>query len=297
MGDKDTFLAAAMALDAPYYDVKTPVQTIGYYHEDNVWDPQAILQAHPVIDELRYGNGSNHTGFDFSADEDHFPLNSFERVPPIFLHSQQNKPNAGYIAGSFRGRTPYRKYRPLEEIVSGFGFDIERSIWDEIIWTVCGEELDAYVFSDWIDNELVRLDQANENGGLCKEMKDIYAVLFEGAEPKLPATDDSGDTASTDDESSGDFVQFDDKEESNEEDSNNEAQPNGDSAALDLSEPVTVTTTLPGMFDDENNSVTITYKVSVKPASSEPEPNIVVLPPARPDRHMPPQRRPNTDTS
>lgn len=152
-GDKDTFLFAAAALGAPFYEVKTPLQTLGYHDETNDWEPMSILQANPTVDQKRYGSGKNHTGFDYVFPDEQFTLERVRsRVPAGFLHSEQNKPNAVVKLGWWRGQTPRRSYQPGEEMIEAFGYDIEKTIWDELVWTACGKELNGHVFKGWVDD-------------------------------------------------------------------------------------------------------------------------------------------------
>lgn len=54
---------------------------------------------------------------------------------------------------------------PPEGMVEKYGFDVEKVVWDEIVWTACG--LEGYVFRDW-----------EERGDVCGEVRKVHVRLF-----------------------------------------------------------------------------------------------------------------------
>jgi len=166
-GDKDTFQAAALVLNATYYKVKTPLQTLGYHDEKGEWMPMAIVQANPTIDQSRFGDGTDRTGFDYVFPDDQFTLQHLQtRVPPAFLHAEKSKPNAGLKLWEFRKTAPIRAYQPADQVMKAFGFDLERVIWDQMVWTACGEELNGHIFSSWEEiSDIILKAEADDKEG------------------------------------------------------------------------------------------------------------------------------------
>lgn len=117
-GDKETFMAAAVALDAPHYRVKTPPLALGRY-DGKTQKGTAIVQYLPSDD-----NQSRQT------------------VRPAFLHSNTPKMNAGHLVDegdllSVDGKSRLRLLGPKSDVVRLFGFDIEDTLWDLLVQTGC----------------------------------------------------------------------------------------------------------------------------------------------------------------
>jgi len=177
-GDKETFLAAATALGAPFWAVQTPIKTIGYFDDggEGPWHATGMLQAHPGLDFTRFGRG------------DHAQNEDDPAIPGAFLHSEQHKPNAGRYSRLWQTSVRQRMWQPLDEMVARFGYDIERAVWEEIVWTACGPELHGHVFRDWVDNaEFV------DEGDVCAQARGVFEVMFGSAAP-----DGSGATGAAD---------------------------------------------------------------------------------------------------
>lgn len=155
-GDKETFLAAAHALGAPFYAVGTPIDTIGF-HNNGLFKPTGMLQASPIDDlrRSRPGGGGD------------------EKVRPAFLHSEQHKPNAGRFSRLWQREIKQRMWEDEERMVEIFGSDMEKAMWEDIVWTACGEELKGYQFRDWVNNP----DWVDE-GDICAQARAVYDELF-----------------------------------------------------------------------------------------------------------------------
>lgn len=121
-GDKETFLAAAVALNATYYRIKTPAASLGRH--DGVTQKGTAMVQHLPSDDLK-----------------HEPT-SRESIRPMFLHSNTPKMNAGHLVDegdlvSVDGETRLRLLGSKDELVKRFGFDVEQSIWDIMVQSGC----------------------------------------------------------------------------------------------------------------------------------------------------------------
>jgi alpha 1,2-mannosyltransferase len=121
-GDKETFLAAAVALNATYYRIKTPAASLGRH--DGVTQKGTAMVQHLPSDDLKHEPASRET------------------IRPMFLHSNTPKMNAGHLVDegdlvSVDGETRLRLLGSKEELVKRFGFDVEQSIWDIMVQTGC----------------------------------------------------------------------------------------------------------------------------------------------------------------
>ena len=158
-GDKETYCWAASALGEPHYHVKEPVLAIGQYNTDRkVVEGSAMVQFDPRVDYL---NRNPHL------------LESVEipKARPFFVHANYPKFNPATIfkdeIEGARGPTKYANgsYRRVWEAQEQlFGFDLERSFWEEIKWTAC--ELENK-FNSW-----------RWMGGICAETEEYWKAIF-----------------------------------------------------------------------------------------------------------------------
>lgn len=162
-GDKETFAAAAVALDEQFYAVKTGIDTIGFNDASGNRKDTGMLQAHPGYDYAKHGGGKG-SGWE---------IESKSKVPPAFLHDEQHKPNAGRFSKLWRERIKQRMWQPADNMLQRFGFDIEEAVWSEIVWTACGQALGGHVFKDWIDN-----NEVDQSSSVCSQAQDVYETMF-----------------------------------------------------------------------------------------------------------------------
>lgn len=121
-GDKETFLAAAVALNATFYRIKTPAASLGRH--DGATQKGTAMVQHLPSDDLKHESTSR------------------ESIRPMFLHSNTPKMNAGHLVDegdlvSVDGETRLRLLGSKDELVKRFGFDVEQSIWDIMVQTGC----------------------------------------------------------------------------------------------------------------------------------------------------------------
>ncbi|KAJ6119588.1 hypothetical protein N7523_003868 [Penicillium sp. IBT 18751x] len=164
-GDKETFTAAAAALQAPYYTVSEKVQPIGHF--DSIkHSGSAMVQSDPREDYALTSQGK-------------WRINDPSVAPPpaiFFIHANFPKFNPGdNLFGMGWETTPtidengtdVRAWSGPLDVVDRFGFDAEKAFWEEIKWVTCKYE---NVFESWKDK-----------AGLCRKVEDYWNNVF--AEP------------------------------------------------------------------------------------------------------------------
>lgn len=158
-GDKETFLAAAVALNASYYRVKTPVASIGRW--DGLTERATAMVQHSAADDYRYLSGAGST----SSSP---PLRN--TIKPLFLHSNTPKMNAGHLVdeGDLTAATDHttrlRLLGDKDALVKQFGFDVEESLWDLLVQTGC--ELQGVV-EEW-----------KRRGDMCERLEEHHKAVF-----------------------------------------------------------------------------------------------------------------------
>ncbi|KAF7547089.1 hypothetical protein G7046_g9116 [Stylonectria norvegica] len=141
-GDKETFMAAAVALNATYHRVTRPALRLGRY-DGETKKPTAIVQ--------------------------HLPSNGGLSVP-AFLHSNTPKMNAGHLVDegdlvAIDGKSRLRLLGPKAEAEQLFGFDMEDTLWDLLVQTGC--EL-AGSIGEWRQRE-----------NLCERLTEHHQLVFD----------------------------------------------------------------------------------------------------------------------
>jgi alpha 1,2-mannosyltransferase len=130
-GDKETFLHAALALDIPFWDVKTPVWNLGQWVADDNFRHVGMGQHHPEDDfTLSYGD-----------------IRNGKTIRPFMLHINFPwKLDPELIIGDegptfHPNKTQIRLLGTKEDMIKSFGYDAEARLWEEILLRAC--EIDA----------------------------------------------------------------------------------------------------------------------------------------------------------
>ncbi|KAF2626594.1 glycosyltransferase family 71 protein [Macroventuria anomochaeta] len=162
-GDKETFVQAAMAVGAPWYQVKTGVVGLGYF-EHGKYRLSGLAQMDPRSD-FAYGPPS----------KSHIhPENRWQeaegggweaqvRPKPWFVHQNMHKLNPTRIlemdgtTAKTRSGNYTRMWGDREGVVEMFGYDVERRVWEVIVEEGC------------------RLDEASE---VCMKLGEYFAEVF-----------------------------------------------------------------------------------------------------------------------
>ncbi|KAJ6037066.1 hypothetical protein N7540_001345 [Penicillium herquei] len=164
-GDKETFLQATMAMGAPFYTVSERVQAIGHQLTDKL-SGSAMAQTDPREDHALTSQDKWRTKDPNVAPAPHI----------FFIHANYPKFNPGdNVFGTGWETTPTLKEdgsdsrawtAPLDT-VQRFGYDIEKSYWEEIKWVTCNYES---LFKSW-----------QQKSGLCQKVEEYWSHVF--AEP------------------------------------------------------------------------------------------------------------------
>lgn len=153
-GDKETFFAATLALNATYYRVQTPAALLGRY--DGRTEKGTALVQHLPSDDMEHRSVSS--------------------TRPVFLHSNTPKMNAGHLVDegdllSVDGLTRLRLLGSKEESLTRFGFDVERAIWDLVVQTGCELQNDV---REWKGRDR-----------MCERLEEHYKLVF-GSQDAVP---------------------------------------------------------------------------------------------------------------
>ncbi|KAF2739728.1 nucleotide-diphospho-sugar transferase [Polyplosphaeria fusca] len=137
-GDKETFIPAALVMDMPFYQVKSGVQTAGYWRDDK-FHGAAILQHDPQVDFKAVKAHFSH------LDANMKEYSSAKKL--LFVHQNGLKLD---VANMFKkgermmGEDKTKWQRPWgEKLVKEFGRDVERELYESVQLEACrmSEEL------------------------------------------------------------------------------------------------------------------------------------------------------------
>lgn len=148
--DKETYLAAAMSLNASFHTVTTNVETLGYtqFH-DNQFKGAGMVQHNPEDDY-----GKNVLG-----------NKGIKKIRPSFLHANTYKMDAAAMHDIFNMEIrSQRMWGETKEMVERFGRDVEKQAWAETLYTGCHLE---HAFSAWANKTHV-----------CKNIGRVYKFLY-----------------------------------------------------------------------------------------------------------------------
>lgn len=123
-GDKETFLAAAVVLENPDYRVRRRLGTVGYHEVDREFHGTAMVQYHPT--------------------DDYAPRDptSLKQTRPLFLHANSPKMNIAHLLAEdkmfYQGSEDrLRIWGPKESMTKTVGYDIEETVWKEMVEMAC----------------------------------------------------------------------------------------------------------------------------------------------------------------
>lgn len=110
-GDKDTFLPAAMAVDAPFCQVRHPILALGRFHRKREGDfhAAAMAQANPIVD------------YNYKTPHQSHVYTQVEWLPEDTSNGRKDQKVMGVAQG------PYTKARPFFLHCSMFKFDPAKS--------------------------------------------------------------------------------------------------------------------------------------------------------------------------
>ncbi|KAL4941442.1 hypothetical protein BDV06DRAFT_236050 [Aspergillus oleicola] len=167
-GDKETFVAAANAVNEPYYQVTEGIVAMGHSKLGGTgFAGSAMVQFDPSEDYALHKSASNtnaNTNPQTKASETDQPR-------PFFIHANFPKfdpatvfePHEVNPAFDDFGRYT-RAWTIPANVIENFGSDVERHYWGEILWTAC--ELEDR-FRSWVGKV-----------GVCKGVRRYWNAVF-----------------------------------------------------------------------------------------------------------------------
>lgn len=175
-GDKETFIAAAWALNETFYQVVEPVRAIGHATKDS-WIGSAMVQFDPVQDY-----GLTRKGVYRNKDKD-----AAGPIRPFFLHVNVPRLNPFRVfdhpehTQNAKGQQQ-RIWQGVDAITAMFNGDIEKEIWDEVRWVSCT-----------LENKFESFKDAK---GICDKATKHYESVFGKIEQQPKKTEESRSKAS-----------------------------------------------------------------------------------------------------
>jgi alpha 1,2-mannosyltransferase len=145
-GDKETLVQAAMAVGAPWYQVKTGVAALGYF-EDGKFRLSGMAQADPKADFEYKAPSKSHVHSEDrwkaedSETDDQRTLRT--RPKPLFVHQNMHKLDPerilsyGGTTAKTHGGNYTRMWGGLKGVVELFGYDVERRMWEVVVEEGC----------------------------------------------------------------------------------------------------------------------------------------------------------------
>jgi alpha 1,2-mannosyltransferase len=149
-GDKETFMAAAIVLNLPYYRVKTGVRATGRV-DGSERKGSGMIQVDPLADFKKQDGDKS------------------KQPRAAFLHANTPKMNAGHLVDegdllTAVDQKPLRLWGSRDEQVKEFGLDLERTVWELIVQTGC-ELADA--IREW-----------SHRKDLCRRLNEHWDAVF-----------------------------------------------------------------------------------------------------------------------
>ncbi|KAK5092766.1 mannosyltransferase [Exophiala xenobiotica] len=161
-GDKETFVAGAQAVGAPFHQVEHHVDTIGYYEQGHErYHGVAMVQYDPTTSDAASPSSQNNTPRPFAVHH------NYPKFDPVELFSAD---------GAATDHTTGKGHRLLGDrnlTMQRFGRDVERELWAEIEYVACtlGEK-----FRHWRT-----VPSTSERNGTCDQVKEYRATVFGGS--------------------------------------------------------------------------------------------------------------------
>ena len=159
-GDKETFVAAAITVEEPFYQVSEPICAIGH-RTDGGMAGSAMIQADPTDDYALTTKGIWRVkGMNAPAPKAFFIHANFPKFNPATVFNKQTVNPAFADDGSYT-----RAWTIPETKIQELGVDVEKQFWEEILQTAC--ELEDK-FESW-----------KGHSGICAGVKNYWNTIFE----------------------------------------------------------------------------------------------------------------------
>ncbi|CAK9435913.1 uncharacterized protein LODBEIA_P05370 [Lodderomyces beijingensis] len=174
-GDKDTFAAAAVALNQPYYQVNSYIQSHGYFDDEAKFQGVAMAQKHPVLDFDKFQNlivrPFENSGKSIPIDEQVEKLNAlakesdenfgsandvpiftvhcnFPKLDPVFYMSRNDLYDsvANKLKRRLYSRMKYKKTKMEGAVFRNEEVDFEYEQWLHLQEALCVKKLEFVYF-------------------------------------------------------------------------------------------------------------------------------------------------------
>ncbi|KAJ6109889.1 hypothetical protein N7486_002124 [Penicillium sp. IBT 16267x] len=161
-GDKETFVAAANAMNEPFYQVSESICALGHKKEGGMAG-SAMAQFNPMQDYALTSRGSWRVrGDDAPAPDVFFIHANFPKFNPATVFEKHEVNPAFLDDGTYT-----RAWTIPEDVVGRFSakVDIEKAFWREILWTACE-----------LEHKFVSWDNYRD---ICAGVKDYWHNIYE----------------------------------------------------------------------------------------------------------------------
>jgi alpha 1,2-mannosyltransferase len=140
-GDKETFLHAALALDLPFYSVKTPVTVMGAWINGTFFSA-GMKQGDPVEDYSLQQMMAKDPSLPQPTSQDDNKEHPELFARPLFIHNNIVKLDVRHLfedPARWRNETGHliTLWGKKDDMVHEFGFDIEKVLWEELTTAAC----------------------------------------------------------------------------------------------------------------------------------------------------------------
>jgi alpha 1,2-mannosyltransferase len=163
-GDKETFLAAATAMQQPFHQVSEPIVALGHRKDKGGgFAGSAMAQFNPIEDYALVQRGNSRLRGDDAPQPDVFFIHAnFPKFNPATVFDNHEVNPAFTDEGEYT-----RAWTIPEEVVGKFSQkeDVEKAFWKEVKWTAC--ELEEK-FVTW-----------QGYSGICDRVSDYWRNIFE----------------------------------------------------------------------------------------------------------------------
>ncbi|KAL4918041.1 mannosyltransferase putative-domain-containing protein [Aspergillus aurantiobrunneus] len=157
-GDKETFVAAAIAVNEPYYQVTEDIVAIGHKIGRGSLAGSAMVQFDPAEDYALHSSAEA-TGTPSETPRPFFIHANFPKFDPATIFEPHEVNPAFTDDGSYT-----RAWTTPKDVIESFSSDIEKHYWREILWTAC--ELENK-FRSW-----------GRKKGVCMGVKKYWKAVF-----------------------------------------------------------------------------------------------------------------------
>jgi alpha 1,2-mannosyltransferase len=163
-GDKETFIAAAMSLGEPFYQVSERICAMGHATQGGLAG-SAMAQFDPIEDYKLIQQGKwRINGSTAPQPRPFFIHANFPKFNPATVFQKQAVNPAFLDDGNYT-----RAWTTPEDMIEGFPVDVEKQFWADILWTGC--ELETK-FESW-----------KNKTGICDGVRKYWYAQFGPEDP------------------------------------------------------------------------------------------------------------------